>query len=148
MKAGDLSELHLAAIISIATLLGGLGSSLLSTLWIDAGTQRETDVQMVQLAIGILSQPLPEHKDSDNLRSITVSRTSQMVLREWAVDTINTASDVKFDRDARESLINGELKFPFHDLILSEEVLKRAFEKMGEFENSNSPTENTAEPSE
>ncbi|WP_374384506.1 hypothetical protein [Paracoccus yeei] len=143
MKAGDLSELHLAAIISIATLLGGLGSSLLSALWIDAGTQRETDVQMVQLAIGILSQPLPEHKGSGNLRSINVSRTGQMVLREWAVDIINAASDVKFDRTARDLLIDGELKLPFSYYI----DLARKYERFKEFEDK-LPKEQSAEPRE
>ena len=55
MKLSELSELHLAAVVAIATFLVGVGSAMINTFWTDAGTERQTAVQLVQLAIGICS---------------------------------------------------------------------------------------------
>ena len=58
MKVGDVSELHLAALIALATAFGGVISTGAEWLFIDADTERQTDVQLVGLAIGILSEPI------------------------------------------------------------------------------------------
>lgn len=105
MKLSELSELHLAVVVAGATFLGGIGSTLLGVFLVDAGTNRQTDVQLVELAIGILSEPLP--KDSGSLTS-----TPETALRAWAVDTVNAAADVKFDSKARQLLIDGEIILP------------------------------------
>ena len=56
----EISDLHLAVIVAGATLLGGVLTSFTNAFLIDAGTEKQTDVQLVELAIGILGEPIPE----------------------------------------------------------------------------------------
>lgn len=114
MKLGDLSELHLAAIVAGATALGGILSSAAEWALIDAGTERQTDVQLVQLAIGILSEANPDGQGAPTLRA-------------WAVETINAVAEVKFDEDAQRQLVEGTAELP---LMLPEnlnEIIERHF---------------------
>lgn len=108
MKLSELSERHLAAIVAGATFLGGVGSAMISTVWIDAGTERQTNVQLVQLAIGILSEPVVAAQGGD----VDPVLTSQTALRTWAVDIINQSAEVKFDEEAKHLLVNGDASFP------------------------------------
>ena len=100
MKLSDLSDFHLALVIAGATFLGGISSSLIGVFMVDAGTNRETDVQLVQVAINILSST-----------EATTIDSPEKVLRTWAVDTINAVAEVQLDDEARELLINGEVSF-------------------------------------
>lgn len=111
MKLSELSELHLAAIVAGATFLGGVGSTIISTFWSDAGTERQTAVQLVQLAIGILSEPI----NAPTGRAVDLGLTSQAALRTWAVDIINQSAEVKFDAEAKHLLVNGDAAFPLVD---------------------------------
>lgn len=123
MKLTELSEFHLAAIVAGATFLGGVGSATINTFWSDAGTERQTNVQLVQLAIGILSEPIVEGtgwKSGDG-------KTSQTALRTWAVDVINQTAEVRFDDDAKNLLVNGDAIFP---IGYSSESYKNLFEQI------------------
>ena len=100
MKTGEISELSLAAVIAGATLLGGVLSSAASALWIDANTEQETNVQLMQLAIGILSEP----SGGEEAANVT--------LRAWAVATINAVAEVKFDDEAQRQLVDGTIELP------------------------------------
>lgn len=116
------SDLSLALWIAVATLLGGIGASLFDTFVLDANTERETNVQLIELAIGILGQPIETDEsldeDSNDMETLysRLSRVSpespQAVLRTWAVDTINASADVKFDEVARAVLIDGRATLP------------------------------------
>lgn len=123
MKLSDITEIHLVAVIAGATFLGGIGSSLLGTLLVGADTERQTDVQIVQVAIGILSDTDP-----------TGSTSPESVLRAWAVDTINSASDVKLDSQARDLLISGEAGFPAIDKNILESFLRGIDKDMEDIE--------------
>lgn len=112
MKLSELSELHLAAVVAGATFLGGLGSSLLGVFLVDAGTERQTDVQLVQLAIGILSEPAPSRPAGWRTAEVGLE-TPEAALRAWAVDTINAAAEIKFDEGAKHLLVSGEVRFAF-----------------------------------
>jgi len=100
MKTGEISEIHLAAVIAGATLLGGVLSSTFDAFLIDASTSRETDVQLVELAIGILSEPSPSEQ------------AGEPTLRKWAVETINSVAEVKFDEEAKRQLVDGTVELP------------------------------------
>jgi len=100
MKTGEISEIHLAAVIAGATLLGGVLSSTFDAFLIDASTSRETDVQLVELAIGILSEPSPSEQ------------AGEPTLRKWAVETINPVAEVKFDEEAKRQLVDGTVELP------------------------------------
>lgn len=123
MKLSDFSELHLVAVVAFATFLGGIGSSLLGVFLVDAGTNRQTDVQLVEVAIGILSSTEPRQSNSPDT-----------VLRAWAVDTINSAAEVKLDGEARQLLISGEVflsatkkSLSFPEGRLTDQVLQNFF---------------------
>lgn len=105
MKLGEVSELHLAAIIALATAFGGVLSTGAEWLFVDAGTEKQTDVQMVQLAIGILSEPSEASQPADR------------ALRAWAVETINTVAEIKFDANAQSQLIDGTIEFPIYGSV-------------------------------
>ena len=119
-RIGEKSELTLALLLAGATLLGVVISPLLGTLLVGADTERETNTQLVQLAIGILSEPLdPEEvafsaymtgasEDGDH-RAYTASQ----VLRGWAVDTINEVAPIKFADETRSLLLRGTITLPF-----------------------------------
>ncbi|MFT7865614.1 hypothetical protein, partial [Salmonella enterica] len=59
------SDLSLALWIAVATLLGGIGASLFDTFVLDANTERETNVQLIELAIGIRGQPIETDESLD-----------------------------------------------------------------------------------
>lgn len=109
MKLVEIGELHLAAIIAIATLAGGLATSLADSWLIDADVDRQTDVELVQLAISVLTKP----REDAGMTPAGTGLTSERVLRRWAVDTINAAADdeVQFDAEAQELLVNGDVYF-------------------------------------
>lgn len=111
MKLSTLSEKQLAAVVAGAGLIGGVVSSLIGVFLVDARTDRQTDVQLVQLAVGVLSQPLPEGPGVE---------TPETALREWAVDTINAAAEVKFDEEARALLVSGDVLLSFEEAIVRE----------------------------
>jgi len=121
MKLSELSEFHLAAIVAGATFLGGVGSAMINTFWTDAGTERQTNVQLVQLAIGILSEPIAEGSGW----KAGAGQTSQTALRTWAVDVINQTAEVRFDNDAKNLLVNGEAIFP---ITYSSESYRKLYE--------------------
>lgn len=112
MKLSNFSEVQLAFIVAGATFLGGISSSFLGVFWVDAGTDRQTDVQLVQVAISILSST-----------EATETNSPEKVLRTWAVDTINSAADVQLNDEARELLISGKVS-----LVSDIDVIERRLE--------------------
>ena len=102
----DRSGWALAAIIAVSTALGGFVSAAAGSYLLSANTQRETNVQLIQLAIGILSEPLPKDEDSD------APQNEQTALRLWAVETINHSADIKLDDAATRLLVNGQASLP------------------------------------
>lgn len=97
--ARRISDLHLAAIVAISAVFGGVLTSVANSFLIDAGTEKQTDVQLVELAIGILGQPIPEGatKEAD---------AANTILRGWAVDTINAAAPVQLGRQVSGDTTN------------------------------------------
>ena len=116
----------LAGIISVATLLSTAVTVFFNTFILDAKTENQGNIQLVELAIGILSAPL----ETENLElernpltdlatgpySPVLSKveraTGQMALRQWAVDTINQTAQVKLDRTAENLLVTGSSYLP------------------------------------
>lgn len=131
MKLSELSELHLAAVVASATFLGGIGSTMISTFWTDAGTERQTAVQLVQLAIGILSEPIVVATGG----AVDPNSTSQTALRTWAVDIINQSAEVKFDAEAKHLLVNGDARFPLTDLKAFDALMRAAQEGRVDLKN-------------
>ncbi len=123
MKLGELSEWRLAAVIAVATLVGGFASSVIDKGFIDAGTEKQTDVQLVQLAIGLLSERNEEIKIGAD--------TPETVLRKWAVDTINSVADVKFDERAKTLLVDGDAKLAW---LGWEEAIPLMMKPMGDID--------------
>lgn len=113
MKISEISELHLAVLVAGATFLGGFVSSLLGVFLVDAGTEKQTDVQLVQLAVGILSEAPSDMQPAN------------VALRGWAVDTINAAAEVKFDETAKQQLIDGRLDLPWKTAKMIELVSQK-----------------------
>lgn len=108
----EISDLHLAVIVAGATLLGGVLTSFTNAFLIDAGTEKQTDVQLVELAIGILGEPIPEgiSKEAD---------AANTILRGWAVDTINATAPVRLGREARDYLVQGEATLLRQTLVVN-----------------------------
>lgn len=106
MQVNDPSGWILAAIIAGATAAGGLLSTAAGSFMTSANTERETNVELIQLAIGILSEPLPMSKAG------ATEDNEQTALRSWAVETINHSADIKLDEDASKLLINGQANLP------------------------------------
>ncbi|MCE8000864.1 MAG: hypothetical protein HEP70_18585 [Rhodobiaceae bacterium] len=91
-RVRELSDIKLALLLAAATCLGGFGATFLDHVMLDASTSRETDVQIVQLAIGVLSEEL-DQSDEANI-------AKDRALRTWAVDTLNAVADVKLPEEA------------------------------------------------
>ncbi|MDQ8202696.1 hypothetical protein [Pelagicoccus sp. SDUM812003] len=71
---------------------------LVVTSWVNAALKsKDVDSMLVQQAIAILSS-----KDT----------TDQLILRGWAVDVINSKSDVCFSSEQVEKLKDGSISFP------------------------------------
>jgi hypothetical protein len=85
----------LVAAVLVALATGGLAGSVL-TYW---STDREMDVKMVEMAVGILSQD-----PTDNIAPA----------RQWAVDVISHYSEkaVKPSPQVREALVNFKAVTP------------------------------------
>lgn len=99
---GDLKKEIRITLFGIAvSAVVGLVAALVGSFLVDANTEKTTNVQLIQVAIGILS------KDSDAGYS-----TEQKVLRAWAVDTINSSAKVKFDSRSKQLLVDGKAAFP------------------------------------
>lgn len=96
-----ISELKLSLLLAAAAIVGGVVTTVANSFFVDAATEKRTDVQLVELAINILNNEIPEE-----------SAAPYRVLRGWAVDTINLASEIKFDDTARQLLIDGEVVLP------------------------------------
>lgn len=96
-----------------ATLLASIVGGGLNKLLFDANTKLETNVQLIELAIGILSEPLPESNALKTAGSAagTNEKRSQ-ALRTWAVDTINASAEIKFTEEAGQQLIEGTTQLP------------------------------------
>ena len=102
MSVREISDVKLAVMLAIGTALGSGGVALLDTFVLDAGTQKQTDVQLVELAIGILAKPL---------NNDTATAAPDTALRTWAVSTINYVADIQFDDEAKNALIDGSSGF-------------------------------------
>jgi hypothetical protein len=82
-----------AAIVTLATLVGALGGS-----WIERmGHERELDIKMVEIAVGVLNA-----KPKADLKSV----------RDWALKVINHYSEVKLPDEARRELESQPLPRP------------------------------------
>lgn len=104
----NISDIKLAAIIAIATAVGGALVPIAGSIFTDAGTARQANVQLIQLAIGILSEPL-----SDGAEDKSEIPSEKTALRQWAVDTINNSAEIKFDKNSINSLVNGNAVLPW-----------------------------------
>lgn len=106
----DNTGVSLALIIAISTCLGGVASSVVNSTFVSASTDREANVELIKLAISILS--IPRVADAEPYRGIL--RPQNRVdndLREWAVATINASSEIKFGKAARRALSDGTTTF-------------------------------------
>lgn len=102
MSVRELSDVKLAVLLAVGTALGSFSAALFDTLMPDADTQKQTDVQLVELAIGILAKPM---------NGDAVSTAPETALRTWAVKTINHVADITFDDEAKDALIDGRTGF-------------------------------------
>lgn len=96
-----------------ATFLASIVGGGLNKVLFDANTKLETNVQLIELAIGILSEPLPEPNALKTAGGAaeTNEKRSQ-ALRTWAVDTINASAEIKFTEEAGQQLIEGTAQLP------------------------------------
>jgi len=79
----------LAVAVAIAPLAAGATTAWISGKYADASARRETNVRMVELAVGILQQaPSPETRS----------------LRTWATVMVDKYSDVRLGEPARLAL--------------------------------------------
>lgn len=99
MTRRTISDLGLASVAAVATVVGGIGSAAISTFVVDASSSRESDIKLIELAVEVLSQ------------ESTADPMNAKIMRTWAVDTINNYADVQFNKFARNVLINGEYRF-------------------------------------
>lgn len=103
-KSETTEKLIVACVGAVGALVVAAMTVFASTFFVDANTERQTDVQMIELALGILQ--------SDDFEN---QHTAQ-IMRNWAVTTINSAARVKFDDAVARALIDGG--FP-DDVFLS-----------------------------
>jgi hypothetical protein len=94
MTAPRLSNVVTLVVLPLATAIlgGGIGSYLTYR-----SANREMDVKMVEIAVGILSQ-----EPKENIAPA----------REWAVDVIDYYAEVKPSSGARKALINNQAVIP------------------------------------
>ncbi len=119
-NARQISDIKLALMLAVATCLGGFGATLLDNVMLDASTARETDVQIVELAIGVLSEKLDQSDEANTAKD--------KALRIWAVDTLNTAARVKLPNEARAALIDGSSAFD--SVQNSLEIIRRRMDEV------------------
>jgi hypothetical protein len=103
MKLPDVSALALTVVVALATAVGGLLSSIADALLIDASTAKQADVQILQLAINILSEEIPASE---------VEVAGSIAIRGWAFDTINSVAEIKLGEDSRDALVKGKVLLP------------------------------------
>lgn len=115
---GNKVALAVGAATLLAALIGTVGGGVINKVFFDANTRLETNVQLIELAIGILTAPSPEASFSKD------GATRDIALRTWAVDTINTAAEVKFDGAARSQLIDGTSNLPAWSSANAQSYLK------------------------
>ncbi|WP_408592053.1 hypothetical protein ACIPCF_08020 [Paracoccus marcusii] len=107
--SGNRATFWVGAFTIVGVIIGGV----IDKVSFDANTRLETNVQLIELAIGILAAPSPEAVFSkDGAAQAGIGATRDIALRTWAVDTINTAAEVKFDGAARSQLIDGTSNLP------------------------------------
>jgi hypothetical protein len=130
----DLPATRLALLIAIATAFGGVLAAFIDNLFLDANVEHQANVQLVELAIGILSEPV--ESDEDGVQFVD---SPEAVLRGWAVDTLNEVALVQFDAAARELLVNGRVHFNWPDAVRDINVaeLVRQIEAASEAMESN-----------
>lgn len=107
MKSTEVSVGIFGFLITFSTAVGLIISAILNATLLSPNIKRQTDVQLVELAIGILGKPTEENKPYLNQ-----SQNAQTALRTWAVEVINNTSVVKFDEDAIILLVKGEASLP------------------------------------
>lgn len=141
MKSTEVSVGIFGFLITFSTAVGLIISAILNATLLSPNIKRQTDVQLVELAIGILGKPTEENQQYFNQ-----SQNAQTALRTWAVDVINNTSDVKFDEDARILLVKGEASLPnieeFKFQLFSRKLqdFSKAIEELEKIENkSNAP---------
>lgn len=126
----------LALLLAVATCAGSVGATYVNKWILGADTKLETNVQLIELAIGILSAPLPEVGPfmKSGLGEDERGMTRDKALRIWAVDTINASAEIKFNDVARSQLIDGTTQLPLgkdsylSSLMLSPEMLEHVRE--------------------
>lgn len=116
----ELKELQLALLLAGATCIGVFGGALLDNVMLDASTSRETDVQIVQLAIGVLSKEIDQTDEANS--------NKDRALRTWAVDSLNAVSKVKLVGEARTALIDGNSSFD--SVATSLEIIRRRMQEV------------------
>jgi hypothetical protein len=87
---------------AVIAMISAVGGGVASSVFLSADVERATDVQMVELAVGLLTAQSDGDLSEDD-----------RVLREWAVDTLNETAAIKFDERARIVLINGTSNIAF-----------------------------------
>jgi hypothetical protein len=112
MSVFDMPAARLALVIAVSTALGGVLAALIDNFLLDANVEHQANVQLVELAIGILSEPVEPSVDG-----LSFSDTPEAVLRGWAVDTLNAVALVQFDEAARELLVTGRVQFNWADAL-------------------------------
>lgn len=137
MKITEVSVVIFGFVITVATAAGLIISAILNAIFLSPDIKRQTDVQLVELAIGILGKP-PE----ENQSYFKQSQNAQTALRTWAVDVINNTSVVQFDEDAKILLVRGEAALPsldnFRFQLFSEKLREysNAIDNIKELENT------------
>ena len=75
-----------------------LATAVAAIMWPDANVERQTDIQFVTIAIGILGEEVTD-------------LPKQKPLREWAIGIINEHSKVEIDAAARQALLEDAWPF-------------------------------------
>jgi hypothetical protein len=89
----------------VTTLLGAVGGAAIVALPSYWGNNRQMDVKMVEIAIGILSQ-----EPKENIAPA----------RRWAVEVIDAYSDkVKLSKEVQDALVNYKVVDGWHDVASS-----------------------------
>ena len=101
-----LSEVKLAVILVVATFAGGFAERMVSSWMTDANVERETAVQMTNLAIAILNEEIEG--------SPIAVTDPKAIMRNWAFDTLNNVAAVKLPEEVRTEIVSGtSLIVPF-----------------------------------
>jgi ribosomal protein L31E len=94
-KIGEIPGLTLAILLAVFTFLGSFSGVALNKFLPDASDRRETGVELVSLAIGILTESGAANAKNDK---------AVLALRKWAVDTISVYSRVQISPELKEAL--------------------------------------------